>query len=391
MKPITEDVGWSNATITFGLLIASILAVPGAPLAGWLAERFGVEKIIMIGLPIFLTACALLGVLSGSPNQWIAGWTIVAVCSTLLKNNVWMLWTAQNFLSARGVAFAVVASGSGIFSMFMPYLVQLSIEHFGWRMTYPVLAVGMGLIALPACYFATRYSAAAKHGTDDLRLRRSVDARQGLSFAEAIRLRQFWQILATTFLLGCAFTSFQIHLVPMLQARLSDAHAVALIAGSFGVSALVGRFTAGVLLDRFPGHIVGGLSLVLPAIGCLLYLFAPVSAMMALAIAISLGVGVGAEGDVVGYITSRYFGTRSFGLIYGVMASAMALGAGVGPFGMSVLHDHFGSYDTIMMMLFGGVLLIILLVTTLGKYPDQPNRPEEPALDEEIFAKRQSA
>jgi MFS family permease len=381
IKPITLDAGWSNATITFGLLIASVLAVPGAPLAGWLAGRFGVERIIMIGLPVFLAACGLLGVLSASPAQWITGWTIVAVCSTLLKNNVWMLWTAQNFVSARGIAFAVVMSGSGIFAMFMPYVVQLSIEHFGWRMTYPVLAAGAALITLPTCYLATRYSAVAKHRVDEVQQRQRRAAGKGLDLGKAVQMRHFWQILVTTFLLGCAFTSFQIHLVPMLQARLSDAHTVALIAGSFGFSALVGRFVAGALLDRFAGHIVGGLSLVLPAIGCLLYLLVPVNATMALAIAISLGVGVGAEGDVIGYITSRYFGTRSFGLIYGVMTSAMALGAGVGPFATSLLHDHFGRYEPIMLAQLGGIVTIIVLVTTLGKYPEQPDRgaPEGPA------------
>jgi MFS family permease len=161
----------------------------------------------------------------------------------------------------------------------------------------------------------------------------------------------------------------------MLQARLSDAHVVALIAGAFGVAALIGRFAGGALLDRFPGHIVGGVSLILPAIGCRLYLFAPMDEVLALAVAISLGVGVGAEGDVMGYITSRYFGTRNFGLIYGVMASAIALGAGVGPFALSVMHDHFKSYDAIMVVLLCGVVLIILLIATLGKYPDQPDHP----------------
>jgi MFS family permease len=381
LKPIAQQTGWTNATITFGILVASILAVPGAPFAGWLAERFGVEKIIMIGLPLFLAACAFLGVLSGSPAQWIAGWTIVAVFSTLLKNNVWMLWTAQNFINSRGLAFAIVISGSSIFSIFMPYLVQLSIEHFGWRTTYPILACGIALVALPVCYLATRYSAAAKQGTDALRLRLRRDAHTGMTLGEAARLRHFWQILFTTFLLGCAFTSFQIYLVPMLQERMNNAHAVALIAGSFGVSALFGRFVSGLLLDRFPGHIVGGLNLVPAAIGCLLYLFVPVNTVVALAIAIALGVGVGAEGDVIGYITSRYFGMRSFGPVYGLMASGMALGAGVGPFGLSVMHDHFGSYNPIVLALLAGVLLVIVLVTTLGRYPDRLEQPAEAEAD----------
>jgi hypothetical protein len=52
------------------------------------------------------------------------------------------------------------------------------------------------------------------------------------------------------------------------------------------------------------------------------------------------------------------------------MASAIALGAGVGPFALSMMHDRFKSYDPIMIVLLAGVILIILLIATLGKYPD---------------------
>ena len=39
-----------------------------------------------------------------------------------------------------------------------------------------------------------------------------------------------------------------------------------------------------------------------------------------------VGLGMGAEGDIIAYLISRYFGLRAFGEIYGYAFSAFTLG-----------------------------------------------------------------
>jgi hypothetical protein len=65
---------------------------------------------------IFL-AFASLGLLSHSRNEWIVGWTLVALGSVLVKANLWMFWVAQKFDAARGVAFGIVMAGAGILAI----------------------------------------------------------------------------------------------------------------------------------------------------------------------------------------------------------------------------------------------------------------------------------
>lgn len=368
IKPISDNMGWNASTVTCGIFISAMVAVPGSPLAGWLAQKFGLARIIMLGLPLFFLAFASVGLLSQSRSEWILGWTLVALCSVPVKANLWLLWLAQKFDAARGMAFAMVMAGAGILAIFIPIVTQLIIDSVGWRATFPVLAATMALPAIATCLLGFR----ACPPTPDERMRfpearRAMPA--GMSIRKTLRSRSFWQIGLISFLIGAGLVSLQVHLVPMFRSKGLDARTAALIAGVFGASALAGRFLAGACLDRYSARIIGMLSLLLPALACLMYLAFPIGTGTGAAIAILFGLGVGAEGDVLGYITSKFFGVRSFGTIYGVISGLFALGAGVGPLTMALVLDHTGSYRVAMLAIFFALLVCALLFATLGAYP----------------------
>jgi MFS family permease len=100
---------------------------------------------------------------------------------------------------------------------------------------------------------------------------------------------------------------------------------------AFGI--IIGRFACGLALDRWPTHIVGAVSMSLPAIG--LFIFASdLTEFYVLAVAVLLlGLSQGAEGDLAAYLVARYFGIEIFstvlGLVVATISGATALGAGV--------------------------------------------------------------
>jgi MFS family permease len=368
IKPISDSTGWSTSTVTFGIFISAMVAVPGAPLAGWLAQKFGLTRIVMLGLPLFFLAFASLGLLSYSKNEWLAGWILVALANVLVKSNLWMFWVAQKFDAARGMAFAMVMAGAGILAIFVPIVTQLIIEHVGWRATFPVLAAIMALMAITACFLGLR---TCPPSPGERRVVPDADrvALHGMSIKRAVRSRSFWQIGLISFLIGAGLVSLQVHLVPMFRLKGLEPRTAALIAGMFGAAALAGRFVAGAFLDRYSAKIIGVFSLLLPALACLLYLTFPVGPGMGAAIAILFGLGVGAEGDVLGYITAKCFGVRRFGTLFGITTGLFALGSGVGPQTMSLMLDHLGSYRAVMLLIFFMLLFCALLFATLGAYP----------------------
>src|SRR5436305_1955353 len=72
--------------------------------------------------------------------------------------------------------------------------------------------------------------------------------------------------------------------------------------------------------------------------------------------AFAIGLGLGAETDIMAYLTSRYFGLRSFGVIYGFMFAGFALAQGSGTYVMGAVFDIAGSYN---------VALIFFCIATL--------------------------
>ena len=368
IKPISDSMGWTASTVTCGIFISAMVAVPGSPLAGWLAQKFGLARVIMLGLPLFFLAFAGVGLLSQSRSEWILGWTLVALCGVPVKANLWLLWLAQKFDAARGMAFAMVMAGAGILAIFIPIVTQLIIESVGWRATFPVLAATMAAMAIAACLLGFRASPPLP-GERKLLPDAGRAMPGGLSIRRALRARSFWQIGLISFLIGAGLVSLQVHLVPMFRSKGLDARTAALIAGVFGASALAGRFVAGAFLDRYSARIIGMLSLLLPALACLMYLIFPIGTETGAAIAILFGLGVGAEGDVLGYITGNFFGVRSFGTIYGVISGLFALGAGMGPLTMALMLDRTGSYRVAMLAIFFALSVCALLFATLGAYP----------------------
>jgi MFS family permease len=97
-----------------------------------------------------------------------------------------------------------------------------------------------------------------------------------------------------------------------------------------GVAMFVGRLASGVILDRyFAPRVTAGITL-LSILGLALLVIETEGAMVYVAAAL-LGLGLGSEMDAAAYLTSRAFGQRSFGAIYGSMTLAYGLASAIGP------------------------------------------------------------
>ena len=82
------------------------------------------------------------------------------------------------------------------------------------------------------------------------------------------------------------------------------------------------------------------------------------------------GYSAGTKLQIASYLTSAYGGLRNFGAIFGVIASLIAAGSGLGPVLAGYMYDRFGSYDNFLMIGIAGSLVSAMLIMSLGKYPD---------------------
>jgi cyanate permease len=84
---------------------------------------------------------------------------------------------------------------------------------------------------------------------------------------------------------------------------------------------------------------------------------------------ILIGLGTGGEADVTPYILSRYFGLRSFAMLYGFTWTAYAVAGAIGPVLMGMVFDAVGSYETLLIVLAGSILGAAALMQAMPRYP----------------------
>jgi MFS family permease len=125
---------------------------------------------------------------------------------------------------------------------------------------------------------------------------------------------------------------------------------------AMGAASLAGRLVTGWLLDRFFAARVSFVLLVIAALGIFLLSNAQTFVQGAIG-ATLIGFGMGGQADVTPYVLSRYFGLRSFAMLYGLTWTVYACAGAAGPILMGRVYDLSGSYER---------LLLVLAVTTLA-------------------------
>ena len=89
--------------------------------------------------------------------------------------------------------------------------------------------------------------------------------------------------------------------------------------------------------------------------------------------AVILGLAAGIETGLLAFLTTRYFGLRSFGTLYGILFGGFGLGAAVSPALYGWVYDRFGDYGPALWtaaIVFGVAALLLLL---LGPYSVRPD------------------
>ena len=369
MEPLQNEFGWSRSQISLGLTIAAMLSLPLSPVVGAMVDRWGARRLALPGVVLSAGAIACFSTLSGSVAQWLGLWLGYALVAMLLKTTIWSAAVSSTFNASRGLALAFALSGTAIAQVVVPPLAQYLIADFGWRTAYAVLGGGWGgltFVLLFLFFFDAR---------DRQRLRREESSDQaemgvGLGFREAFRNVALLRIAAAT-LISCLLNiAILVHQVPILVENGVARDHAAYLASLAGVAGIVGKIVTGWLLDRVGGGWVGGISLSVPALGFLLIL-EPMGTSAAVVLAmILIGYAAGTSLQICAYLTTRYGGMRNFGKIFGVMASLIAVGGGLGPTVAAAVHDTFGSYVPLLLVSIPASVISGLLIVGLGPYPD---------------------
>jgi MFS family permease len=366
MGPLEKAFGWSRSEITSGFTIYAVTCIICQPIVGRMIDRFGPRRIALTGLALSGCAFSLFATANGSLTGWLLLWLFYSLTAQLILTPVWSSAVASEFEAGRGIALAFTLSGGALAGMVVPIVSTLVIDTYGWRMAYPILGGGAAAVLLLVVWFLfySRRDRLRRSHTD------AVTVETGLSTREALRSPTFWKMGVAIFASFSLVMAFSIHMLPILTSTGLSRDKAALIAGSYGLFAVVGKFSYGLLANRFPGQLIAAAMVVLPVVTCGLLMMSNPSVVMCL-IAISLvGVSSGAQLQLLVYLTTRHFGMRSFGTIFGFISCSLTFASGVGPILASRIYDKTGDYQLLLM---AGIPLSIvagLVMLWVGDYPE---------------------
>lgn len=369
-KPLSQEFGWNRSQVSLAFSLSLLVMSFALPVVGRLVDRLGARRVIVPSLLLFgfgLTSFALL-----SPRLWhlyaiyiglglVGGGTAPVPYSKVL---------AYWFDKRRGLALGVAMVGLGLGAFIMPSFAQRLIEVGGWRWAYICIGLMVMGVAIPVVALflkETPQMLGLRPDGDVTKKSTSEERKEGLAFQEARRTSTFWVMLGAFFLMSASVHGCLIHLVPLLTDRGISPQSAALAASLLGGALLLGRVGAGYLLDHFFASAVALAFFCGAALGFVL-LWSGVTGIFAFIAAFLIGLGMGAEGDIIAYLVSRYFGLLAFGEIYGYAFAAFTLGGVVGPLLMGIGFDSTGSYRFVLGIFVLASLSAAVLMTRLGPY-----------------------
>ena len=362
---LIDELGWSRAEAVFPYTLELLVISIAMIFTGRFQDRVGPRRAVTIcGLfsGASLAACALalhppgLALLFGLFFGIAAAFGYAAATPAALK------WFPPE---KRGLITGVVLMPMGAAALVWSPLIKYLLDRVGLRGAF----VLCGLFLTVAITLAARAITVPEEGGEEAprQAAAAVDWRGLLGNPAFILL---WLMLGLSTGTGHMFAG---QLVQVAELNFAVPWGYLLVS-LFALASTLGRLGGGLLCDRIGYQ--RNIRLALLFLGAAMLVFAGGRGGPALVTAtLLLGVGYGSLYTSFPTATGHLFGLADFGMIYGLLFTAMGAAGFTAPLVAAALADHSGSYNLAFIIGLGAIglcfLLSILLQRFLGRSPRQ--------------------
>jgi sugar phosphate permease len=204
MKPMTEDFGWSRATLSLAFGTTFMLSGLLRPLTGYLADRYSAKWVALSGVMVM---GAMLLVLTQVQNltQLYVVFAAMALGITLGSGSALAKIVSAWFHRSRGVTLGLLTGGGSIGAVILVPAASSFIEIASWREGYLFLGLFLIVLVLPLGLLLirdkpqdmglepmlpTEADMARRTDPSETRLSRGRDS----TFTEALQTGLFWRL-----------------------------------------------------------------------------------------------------------------------------------------------------------------------------------------------------
>jgi MFS family permease len=344
---MVQQFGWTRAQVMSGNALSKLVVGPMFGfLAGWIVDRFGPRRMMIIG--VLMAGIALVGL------GWISSLGLFYffyffnalgyVCGGPLPNQVLL---TQWFDRSRGKAMGFAYLGIGFGGALVPWISHVLVQHFGWQMALRLLGLLIVVASFPLALMVKEPS----------KVRTTVDSVTSPAPKSAFKQPSFYLLTLGSMCSIAAVSGTQQNLKLLLSLdrhfTQRDAASVLSLVLAFSIA---GRLLIGWLADRFSKKYVMLLTYLLVAAGIPLLFLGTNRPILCVSGAI-FGIGLGGDYMIIPLMTAEIFGIEILGRLLGVILTAGGIADAAAPWLIGRLRDATGSYSEGCLVLVGMALL----------------------------------
>ena len=380
---------WSTAQVAWGFSFARVEGSLSGPVAGYLVDKLGPRRMVLIGLLVQGIGFVLFSRVQELWEFYVA----YLVMSLGAGAGTWLpIMTVLNnwFVRRRAMAIAMAMEGVAVGGIALVPALAWAVnpdepDRFGWRATAAALGVLLMVLAWPMSrLFRDRPEDYGQHpdgrppapvAISSPEPQSPTAAEPSYTWQQAIRTRAFWFISIGHAASAVVIATVTVHLGLLLDDRDFSLQTIGWIVSVVWAVAAVSTLVGGVVGDRVPIRLaLFGFTAMQSVALLVLVLFQ--SEPMAFLFAVLLGIGFGGRIPLSIAIRGVYFGRKAFASITGISmtpTNVLVMGA---PIFVGYMFDATGKYGVSFLTIAAVCILGSSLFLLLGDPKPLPPPPE---------------
>jgi MFS family permease len=371
IQPMSREFSWGRDVFGLALALQNLLWGLGQPVAGAIADRFGLLRVMCVGAVLYAAGLLLMRYSATPLSLNIGAGVLIGFGLSGCSFNL-VLSAFSKLLppERRGVALgAGTAAGSFGQFLFAPFGVAM-IDNFGWQAALVVFAGLMLLIVPLSLALATPPATSTEVPVADQQSFRTA-------LAEAFGHRSYVLLVLGFFTCGFQLAFITVHLPAYLVDRGIPAQTGGWVIAAIGLFNIVGSLSVGWLQNRFPKRYILSALYFGRAMSIVVFITFPITSFSAIMFGAAMGLTWLSTVPPTSALVAVMFGTRWFSTLFGFAFVSHQVGGFLGVLLGGIVFERFGSYTPIwwLSVLFGLLSALINLPIVEAPVPRPVAQP----------------